>query len=266
MVHHPAMPEAHERDRDVVRVDLDDTRPVCRLTLDRPDKLNALNDDVRRSLQRAVDEVAERDDVRVVVLAGAGRAFSAGADLRQGPVAPSGGGVLGERRAAGRWQRLLDDVERLPQATVARLQGHVVGGAALLAAACDLRVGAEDLIVSVPELTLGIPLTWAGLPRLAREIGLPRTRELVMTGRRLPAAEAHDWGYVHKVVPLGELDAAVDDLVATLVSMPSHALAMTVDAVRALGRAVSAADIGWADADLLRWSLRDVGTDEVTRR
>jgi enoyl-CoA hydratase/carnithine racemase len=259
MVHHPAMPEAHERDRDVVQVDIDDSGDVCRLTLDRPDKLNALNDDVRRSLQRAIDEVAERDDVRVVVLAGAGRAFSAGADLREGPVAPSDGGVLGERRAAGRWQRLLDDLERLPQATVARLQGHVIGGAALLAAACDLRVGAENLTVSVPELTLGIPLTWAGLPRLAREIGLPRTRELVMTGRRLPAAEAHHWGYVHRVVPLDELDAAVDDLVSMLVRMPSHALAMTVDAVRALGRAVSAADIGWADADLLRWSLRDAG-------
>ncbi|MGH9212400.1 MAG: enoyl-CoA hydratase/isomerase family protein [Acidimicrobiales bacterium] len=252
------MPQAHEQDRDVVRVEVDDTQSACRLTLDRPDKLNALNDDVRRSLQRAVDQLAERDDVRVVILVGAGRAFSAGADLRQGPVAPSDGGVLGERRATGRWQRLLDDLERLPQATVARLQGHVVGGAALLAAACDLRVAAEDLIVSVPELALGIPLTWAGLPRLVREIGLPRTRELVMTGRRLPAVEAHAWGYVNRVVPLGELDAAVDDLVATLVSKPAHALAMTVDALRALGRAVSATETAWADADLLRWSLSDI--------
>jgi enoyl-CoA hydratase/carnithine racemase len=75
---------------------------------------------------------------------------------------------LARRRASGRWQRLLDDLERLPQVTVARLQSHVIGGGALLAAACDLRVAADDLAVAIPEVAIGIPLTWAGLPRLVR--------------------------------------------------------------------------------------------------
>ena len=83
---------------------------------------------------------------------------------------------LVRRRSSGAWQRLLEDLERLPQVTVARLHGHVIGGAFLLAAACDLRVAADDVSMSIPELAIGIPLTWAGLPRLAREIGLPRTR------------------------------------------------------------------------------------------
>jgi enoyl-CoA hydratase/carnithine racemase len=230
--------------------------PVCRITLDRPDKLNALNEATRVGLQRAIDELAERDDLRVVVLGGAGRAFSAGADLAEPVAAPAD--PLGARRLSGRWQRLLDSWERLPQVTVARLHGHVIGGAALLAAACDLRVAADDVSIAIPELAIGIPLTWAGLPRLAREIGLPRTRELVMTGRRLLAAEAADWGYVHRVAPAGELDATVDALVAELVAQHPVALAMTVDALRALGRATSAAETAWADPDLLRWSLRDV--------
>jgi enoyl-CoA hydratase/carnithine racemase len=237
----------------VLRVDV--RPPVATVTLDRPDKLNALNDALRAALQAAVDELAERHDVRVVVLAGAGRAFSAGADLAERVDVDDD--VLARRRATGRWQRLLDDLERLPQVTVARLHGYVIGGAGLLAAACDLRVAADDLAYSIPEVNIGIPLTWAGLPRLAREIGLPRTRDLVMTGRAVGAGEAVSWGLVHRVVPAADLDAAVGELVATLVAQPPAALALTVDGLRALGRATSAADVSWADPDLLRWSLRE---------
>ncbi|HET6954323.1 MAG TPA: enoyl-CoA hydratase/isomerase family protein [Acidimicrobiales bacterium] len=239
----------------LVRVEADPEHGVCRVTLARPAKLNALSDGVRVALQAAVDMLAGRDDVRVVVLAGEGRAFSAGADLAERVPLPDD--PLARRRASGRWQRLLDDLERLPQVTVARLQGHVIGGAALLAAACDLRVAADDVALSIPEVAIGIPLTWAGLPRLAREIGLSRTRDLVMTGRRVPAAEAAAWGFLHRVVPAAELDAAVDMLVGGLVAQPAVPLAMTVDALRALGRATAAPEVAWADADILRWSLRD---------
>ena len=238
-----------------VRWEPDPDRPVLRVTLDRPAKLNALNDAIRVGLQRAANDLAERDEIRVVVLGGAGRSFSAGAD-RGEPIATSAD-ALAARRLSGRWQRLLEAWERLPQVTVARLHGHVIGGATLLAAACDLRVAADDLSIAIPELSIGIPLTWAGLPRLAREIGLSRTRELVMTGRSLPAAEALEWAYLHRVVPAGGLDAAVEALVDELVAQPALALALTVDGLRALGRATSAPDNAWADPDLLRWSLRD---------
>lgn len=239
-----------------VRVEIDGGRGVSRVTLNRPDKLNALNDEVRAALHEAVRTLADRDDVRVVVVAGAGRAFSAGADLAERvDVGPD---VLARRRASGRWQRLLDDLEHLPQVTVARLHSHVIGGAGLLAAACDLRVAADDLSYAIPEVAIGIPLTWAGLPRLVREIGLPRTRDLVMTGRRLGAAEAEAWGLVHRVVPAAELDAAVEAVVADLVAQPTAALALTVDALRALGRAVSAPEVAWSDPDLLRWSLGEL--------
>lgn len=244
-------------DDDVVRLDIDGERAVAYLTLNRPAKLNALNDAVRQGLQVAVDSLAARNDVRVVVVRGEGRAFSAGADL--GERVPVGSDPLAQRRANGRWQRLLDDVERLPQVTVAALHGHVIGGAALLAAACDLRVAAADVAIRIPEVAIGIPLTWAGLPRLAREIGLPRTRDLVMTGRVIDAATAETWGFVQRTVTTAALAGAVDELVDALVAQPAAALAMTVDGLRALGRAVSGPELGWADADLLRWSLRELG-------
>lgn len=233
-------------------LDVDRDGAVWRVTLNRPEKLNALSDEVRAALQSVIDEVAEQPAVRVVVLRGAGRSFSAGADL--GDRQPQLDDPLVQRRTTGRWQRLLEDLERLPQVTVAQLRGHVIGGAALLAVACDLRVAADDLAMSIPEVALGIPLTWAGLPRLAREIGLPRTREIVMTGRVIPADEALSWAYVHRVVAPDALAGAVDELVATLLAQPALALAMTVDGLRALGRAVSAPEVFWSDPDLLRWS------------
>lgn len=240
---------------EVVRVAPSDDGRVWRLVLDRPQKLNALNEELRAQLQDALDRLAERPDVRVVVLAGAGRAFSAGADLADRP--PRSPDALTRRHASGRWHRLLDALERLPQVTVAALHGHVIGGGGLLAVSCDLRIAADDLSFSIPELAVGIPLTWAGLPRLAREVGLPRTRELVMTGRRVGADEAARIGLVHRVAPAAELGAATDALVAELLAQPAAPLAMTVDALRALGRATSAADTAWADPDLLRWSLRE---------
>ena len=240
-------------DESVVRIREDGE--VWRVVLDRPAKLNALSVGVRDGLQDAIDRLHRRPDVRVVVIEGAGRAFSAGADLNERtPPAPD---PLTRRHESGAWQRLLEDLERLPQVTVARLHSHVIGGAFLLAAACDLRIAADDVSFAIPEVAIGIPLTWAGLPRLAREIGLPRTRELVMTGRTVGAEEAERWGLVHRVAPPAELDASVDGLVAELLAQPAAPLAMTVDALRALGRAISGPETAWADPDLLRWSLRE---------
>lgn len=229
--------------------------PLRRVRLNRPDKLNALSDEVRVGLMEAFQAVADDTSVRVVLLEGEGRAFSAGADL----AAWAGGApqTWAERRhAAGAWQRLLDLMESVPQVSVARLHGHVVGGAALLACACDLRIAADDLAVHIPELAIGIPLTWAGVPRLVREVGLPMARDLVMTGRRMGAEEAKACGFVQRVVPAAELDTATDALVAELLEMPHAPLAMTRSLFAALGRErIGAA--GWADADLLSWSLRE---------
>jgi enoyl-CoA hydratase/carnithine racemase len=235
---------------------------VATITLNEPAKLNPLSEARRAALADAVQEVASRDDIRVVVFRGAGRAFSAGADLRGGSApAPT----WAERRAsAGAWQRLLDAIQGLPQVTVARLHGWVVGGAALLAIACDIRVGDPTLRLSIPEVALGLPLTWGGNPRLVREIGLPRARDLVMTARVLDAGECQAWGIVTRLTEEDGLDATLEGLVADLMAMPEAPLAMTKGAFAALGR--RGLDMAWADADLISWSMQEPERREAARR
>lgn len=225
---------------------------VVRMRLNRPDKLNPLGDAVRAALHDAVREVADDLSVRVVVISGEGRSFSAGADL--GERVEVGGETWAERRHRfGGWQRLLDDLEALPQATVAALHGHCIGGAALLAVACDLRVADPSLQVRIPELAIGIPLTWGGVPRLAREIGLPLARDLVMTGRVLDAHEALACGFVQRLAGDDGLAAATDAVVAELLAMPAGPQMITKALTAALGRD-SLGSATWADADLLAWS------------
>lgn len=223
------------------------------LTLDRPDKLNALNDDVRQALDAAFTELSDAPEVSVVVLRGAGRSFSAGADL-DAPGGGSGGSWAARRHGSGAWQRTLDALEALPQVTVASLHGHCIGGAALLAASCDLRVADATLEVRIPELALGIPLTWAGVPRLAREVGLPLARDLVLTGRVLDAADALACGFVQRLAPDGALADLTTRVVDELLAMPAGPLAVTKALTSALGRERTLV-AGWADADLLAWSL-----------
>ena len=142
---------------------------VCTVTINRPAKLNALNGAVRAGLAAEAAVLADDTDTRVVALEGAGRAFSAGADLRGGG---DGGGLkpassewLVRRRPGSEWTRLLDVWEALPQVTVAKVRGPAIGGGCLLAASCDFRVAATDAFFSIPEVALGLPLPWGGVPR-----------------------------------------------------------------------------------------------------
>jgi enoyl-CoA hydratase/carnithine racemase len=234
----------------VVRVERDGA--VCRLVLDRPDKRNALDEEVRVALRDALTALADDPAVRVVVLAGAGPSFSAGADLVSG-MAPQPDWVA-RRHASGAWQRLLTLLGSIPQVTVARLHGHVIGGAVLLAAACDLRVGDPTVRLRIPELALGIPLTWGGNPLLAREIGLARAREWVMTGRAIDADEAHHAGFLQRLAPDGGLDTLLGEVLGELLDMPPGPLALTRASFNAIGMAAGHPELGWADADVLRWS------------
>ena len=164
-------------------------------------KLDALNDDVRRALVDALTELEERPDVRVP------RPYRRGTGVlggRRPPVhvVPRVTGDWATRRhRTGTWQRLLAQLDPVPQATVAGLHGHVIGGAALLAAACDIRIASDDVVLRIPELAIGIPLTWAGIPLLVREVGLPLTRDWVMTCRPVGAEELLRAGYVQRLAP-----------------------------------------------------------------
>ena len=197
-----------------LRVDPDG---VGHLTLDRPEKRNALDEWMLLSLRDRVEELRTRDDVQVVVVRGEGGVFSAGADI--------GDWVAPEHTVAARLSRLgsevFDSLARLRQISIAVIEGTAVGGGLELALACDLRIAATDAMLGLPELGLGNLPSWGGTARLVDVAGLGVTRQLLLTtqmidGRR--AAELHLVGSAHEAA---QLDAAVDALVQqTLASEP----------------------------------------------
>lgn len=228
------------------------------ITLNRPDRLNPLGTTTLTELVEAARFLDSKQEVKVVVVSGRGRAFSAGADL-----AAFGGGsgsappASAAREAADAGRRMAEAVESMRAVTIVKLHGHCVGGGLVLAAACDLRIAAEDVRFSIPEIDLGIPLAWGGIPRLVREIGPALTKELVMTCRPFTAAEARAAGFLNRVVPAEDLDATVDDLV-TLLDAKS---ALTLSATKRHTNAVTEQMVGtvraWNDADSLVTALRD---------
>jgi enoyl-CoA hydratase/carnithine racemase len=233
---------------------------VGRITLARPDKLNPLGAVTLSELVRAATWFDGRPDVKVVVVAGAGRAFSAGADLA---AFDGTGDGPAPREAADLGRRAADAIEAMAAVTVARIHGHCVGGAVVLAAACDLRVAAATARFSIPEVDLGIPLAWGGIPRLVREIGPARTKELVMTCRPFDAAEAAAIGFVNRVVAESDLDAEVSALVSTLVSKSALTLRATKRHVDAVTTAMVGIDRAWSDADSLVVAQHDAESRAV---
>lgn len=228
------------------------------LELNRPDKLNPLGTTTLEELAEAARFFDSKRDVKVVVVSGRGRAFSAGADLdafsARGDSAPSAASV---REAADAGRLMAEAIESMRAVTVARLHGHCVGGGLVLAAACDLRVAATDIHFSIPELDLGIPLAWGGIPRLIREMGPAITKELVMTCRRFSAAEAYAAGFLNRVVPPDELDSSVESLVSELENKSFLTLSATKRHVNAVTEGMVGTARAWSDADSLVTALRD---------
>jgi enoyl-CoA hydratase/carnithine racemase len=241
--------------------------PVGRLTLVRPEQLNPLSNTTLVELADAAYWFDRHCDASVVVVSGQGRAFSAGADLSGLAARGSSAAPADEPREVQAWRRgetgrrMADAVERMRQVTVAAIRGHCVGGGVVLASVCDLRVATQSARFVIPEVALGIPLTWGGVPRLMREIGPAMTRELVMTCRPFDGREAKEVGFVNRVVPDDQLDAAVEDLVAQLVDKSPYTLEVTKHHLRALAEEMVGAGRSFADAD----SLVTAGVDPSSR-
>lgn len=220
------------------------------ITLHRPDKLNALSVALHDELQSVLSALETDHRVRVVVLTGAGRAFSAGAELADRRPEPPVNDI--ERRArvhlGGRTCELID---RLPQVTIGVANGLAVGGGVVLLACCDLRLAAADAWFSIPEVELDLPLSWQALPRLMRELGPARTKELAMACERFTAQQAATWGFLNHVHPADDLPAATRTLVERLLSMDPLTLAMTKSACAALENLMVPKEVTWSDAELM---------------
>lgn len=230
---------------------------IGRLTLTQPDKLNPLGTVPLAEIAEAAAWF-DTTDASIVVVTGEGRAFSSGFDLREFADTGPGSADLGRVMA--------DSMERMRALTVAAIKGHCVGGGVVLAGVCDLRIAADDTVFSIPEVDLGIPLAWGGIPRLTREIGPALTRELVLTCRPFDAEEARSAGFVNRVVPRAELESAVDELAEQLARKAPSVVAATKRQVHEASENMASTTGAWADAIALGAALRDPDAREAARQ
>ena len=201
---------------------------VRTITVNRPDKLNALNRDTLNELTLAFAQAAQDDAVRAVVLTGAGeKAFVAGADI-----AEMNGYTPVQAQAFSRTgQRLMSSIERLGKPVVARIQGFALGGGMELAMACHLRVASEKAKFGQPEINLGLIPGFGGTQRLLRLAGRGAALELCLTGAPINAQRAYELGIVTRVVAPESLDDAVNTLADQLAAAAPLAAAGILDAV-----------------------------------
>lgn len=200
---------------------------IATITVNRPDKLNALNDATIAELGLAIDEARRRDDVGGVLLTGAGRAFIAGADISE----LEGQTPLVAARRARAGQDIFRRFETSPKPTIAVINGFALGGGCELAMCCHVRIASEAAKLGQPEVKLGIVPGYGGTQRLPRLIGRGAALKLLLTGDMIPAAEAHRLGLVDQVVaPDALLETATALMKAMLANAPL-ALAGCIEAV-----------------------------------
>jgi enoyl-CoA hydratase len=201
---------------------------IAFVTINRPDKLNALNDQVIAELGDAAERIATEDAIRGAILTGAGtKAFVAGADIadlaKQGP-------FDGKARAL-RGQAVLRRLETCGKPVVAAVNGFALGGGCELAIACHVRIASENAKFGQPEVKLGIAPGYGGTQRLPRLVGKGVALQLILTGEMIDAHEAHRIGLVTKVVPAGELLAEAERLLRGILAMGPLAVRLALEAV-----------------------------------
>jgi enoyl-CoA hydratase/carnithine racemase len=202
---------------------------VAWLRLNRPEALNALSTPLTEALEEALDRVAAMDDVRVLVVAGRGRAFCAGNDITEMSAAsPEAAAALAKRQAA-----LMERFPQLPQVTMAAIDGHALGGGLMLAVAQDLRIASDRARFGLPEVTLGFNPAY-GIARLLDIAGGAHGRDLLLTGRTIHSSEALRLGLVNRVVAPPTLEASAAAWAAEIAASPRGGLAATKVIVRNL--------------------------------
>ena len=203
---------------------------IALLSINNPKSLNALNSATLQELNDCLKSLQVRKDIRVVIVTGAGpKAFVAGADISE---------MVNATPAEGRAMALLADeafsrLEKMPQVTIAAVNGYALGGGCELAMACDIRIAAESAVFGQPECGLGILPGFGGTQRLARLVGKGRAKELIFTCDRIDAQEAYRIGLVNKVVPQAELLDACRAMARRILKNGGYAVTLAKQAINA---------------------------------
>lgn len=190
-----------------MHVELTKQGDIALLTLNRPEALNALSFDILQQIGNAIDEVASYNDVRALIITGAGdKAFCAGADIKE----LRNRRLIDQKRGAELGQAMFAKLDRLPVASIALVNGYAFGGGAELAMACTFRLASSHAVFGLPEVKLGLIPGYGGTQRLPRLVGESRAMEIIMTGRNVKADEAERIGLVNRVVEGDLMEAGLE--------------------------------------------------------
>ncbi len=200
---------------------------IATLTVNRPDKLNALNDATIAELGQAIDEVRSRDDIAGLIVTGAGRAFVAGADISE---LSSQTPTIAKARARG-GQEIFRRFETSPKPVIAAVNGFALGGGCELALACHIRIASEKAKFGEPEVKLGTCPGYGGTQRLARLVGKGRAIQLITTAEMIDAQEAWRIGLVNKVVAPDDLMTVTLEMMNTILANGPLAVALCIEAI-----------------------------------
>jgi enoyl-CoA hydratase len=200
---------------------------IATLSVNRPDKLNALNDATIAELGSAIDEVRSSDDIGGLIVTGSGRAFVAGADISE--LASQTPTIAKARAQKG--QQIFRKFETSPKPVIAAVNGFALGGGCELALACHIRIASDKAKFGQPEVKLGTCPGYGGTQRLSRIVGKGRAIQIITTAEMIDAAEAYRIGLVNKVVPGEELIAAATDMMKQILANGPLAVALCIEAI-----------------------------------
>ena len=197
------------------------------IELNRPDALNAWDTQLGDDLHAAVHAVADDDDVRAVVITGAGRAFSSGADLKQGFEPTADGHPDVHTRLTEVYHPIITTIRRMPKPVIAAVNGPAVGIGCSLALACDLVVAAESAYLLLAFVNIGLVPDGGSSLFIPARAGFTRAAEMALFGEKVPAAKAFEWNLINRVIPDAEFPAAVEELAARFAAGPTRSFAGT---------------------------------------
>ena len=233
---------------------------VAVITVNRPDKLNALNVTTRREIVEAFHELTNDSEVRVIVMTGAGeKAFIAGADINE-----FAGKTANQQREVMKTTRAFQGIEECPKPVIAMINGYALGGGCEIAMACDIRVASTNAKIGQPEIKLGIIPGGGGTQRLPRLVGEGRAMELILTGDMISAEEALRFGLIEYAVPPEDLESKTMELANKIAAMSPVALAMAKQAVKNASRMGSDSGLD-SEADLFALCFASEDKEEGVR-
>ena len=210
-------------------------KPVLKISFNRPDKANAMNDQMMDEIDQIISELRNNSEYKFVIFTGNGRVFSGGADMKEvmSKIESNGKSPLWIRNDQLKRQEFMRKFDALDQVTIAMINGPMYGAGFALAMVCDFRIMAESATACLPEVERGLFFSGGGTPRLVNLIGPAKAKELIMTGDVIYSEEALRIGLVNKVVPDNELSNAVEDLIRKLNKSPFSPIRLTKKIVNA---------------------------------